>query len=69
MATGDQHLCEATSLNLKKQAGYTILPCLNNLTDIVLKSQTAEQKMLEVKYQLKISCLRYTFVILLHAHG
>ena len=52
VATGDQHLYEATSLNVKlkkKQAVYTLLTCLNNLTDIVLKTQKAEQTMLEVK--------------------
>ena len=56
MATGDQYLYEATSLNVKlkkKQAVYTLLTCLNNLTDIVLKTQKAEQTMLEVKYKLK----------------
>ena len=53
-ATGDQHLYEATSLNVKK-ALYTLLTCLNNLTDIVLKTQKAEQTTLEVKYQLKIT--------------
>ena len=53
MATGDQQLYEATSLNVKKQAVYTLLTCLNNSTDILLKSQKAEQKLLEVKYQLK----------------
>ena len=52
VATGDQHLYEATSLNVKK-AVYTLLTCLNNLTDIVLKTQKSEQTMLEIKYQLK----------------
>ena len=52
MATGDLHIYEATSLNVKK-AVYTLLTCLNNLTDIVLKTQKAEQTMREVKYQLK----------------
>ena len=33
------HVYEATSLNVKKQAVYTLLTCLNNV--------------LEVKYQLK----------------
>ena len=51
-ASGDQHLYEATSFNVIK-AVYTLLTCLNNLTDIVLKTQKAEQTMLEVKYQLK----------------
>ena len=50
VATGDQHLYEATSHNVKK-AVSTLLPCLNNLTDIVLKTQKAEQTMLKVKYQ------------------
>ena len=52
VATGDQHLYEATSPNVKKVV-YTLLTCLNNFTDIVLKTQIAEQTMLEVKYQLK----------------
>ena len=48
-ASSDQHLYEATSFNVKKQAVYALLTCLNNLTDIVLKTQKAEQTMLEVK--------------------
>ena len=35
------------------KAVYTLLTCLNNLTDIVLKTHKAEQTMLEVKYKLK----------------
>ena len=42
-------LAWASPFNVKK-AVYTLLTCLNNLTDIVLKTQKAEQTMLEVKY-------------------
>ena len=51
MATGEQHLYEATSINLKKkQAVYALLTCLNTLADKVLESRKAEDTMLELNH-------------------
>ena len=48
MLTGEQHLYEAISLNVKKLR-------IHYSTDMVLKFQKAEKAMIEVKYELKIS--------------